>query len=45
MARKKSGLKPETLDDGGLFGDIELVYEEAKENACLLYTSDAADEL
>ena len=33
MARKKSGLKPETLDDGGLFGDIELVYEEAKENA------------
>lgn len=31
MARKKNGVTPETLDDGGLFGDIELVYEDVTE--------------
>lgn len=31
MARKKNGVTPETLDDGGLFGGIELVYEDVTE--------------
>lgn len=28
MARKKGGLNPEVQDDGGLFGDQMLVYED-----------------
>ena len=28
MARKKSGLNPEAQEDGGLFGDLTLVYED-----------------
>ena len=28
MARKKAGMKPEAIEDGGLFGDIGLVYED-----------------